>query len=111
MRVVFRTDASLEISSGHVMRCLSLARKMKKDASFDIQFVCRNFEGNLNDLISKSGLKVIELLNPYQKNVHENKLLDKVTFISSPPDISYIRFSLSASSTIILYSNTESSLK
>ena len=77
MRVVFRTDASLEISSGHVMRCLSLARKMKKDASFDIQFVCRNFEGNLNDLISKSGLKVIELLNPYQKNVHENKLFDK----------------------------------
>ena len=56
MRVVFRTDASLEISSGHVMRCLSLARKMKKDASFDIQFVCRNFEGNLKVIIKESPL-------------------------------------------------------
>ena len=77
MRIVFRTDASLAISSGHVMRCLALASVMKKEASFDIQFICRKYEGNLNDLIRKRGFKVVELLNPYQKNVPDKKLFDK----------------------------------
>ena len=75
MRIVFRTDASLEISSGHVMRCLALADKMKKDGSFNIQFICRKIEGNLTDLIRKRGLKVVELKAPCQKKrvCKENK--------------------------------------
>jgi len=74
MRVIFRTDASEEISSGHVMRCLALAVVMKKELGIDIQFICRKYEGNLNDLIRKRGFKVVELLNPFCKHVVNKKL-------------------------------------
>ena len=59
------------------MRCLALASEMKKEASFDIQFICRKYEGNLNDLIKKRGFKVVELFNPSCNNI-VNKDLSSV---------------------------------
>lgn len=54
MKVVFRSDASLQIGTGHVMRCLALADALKAKGT-DCQFICRAHEGNLIDLIrSKS---------------------------------------------------------
>ena len=50
MRIAFRTDSSTIIGSGHVMRCLALAEKLKA-AGADIHFVCREHPGNLSDLI------------------------------------------------------------
>jgi len=55
--VIFRVDASLEIGTGHVMRCLTLARalKIKKVRA---EFICRNHEGNLIDFIERDGFTV-----------------------------------------------------
>jgi UDP-2,4-diacetamido-2,4,6-trideoxy-beta-L-altropyranose hydrolase len=50
MRIVFRTDSSTIIGTGHVMRCLALADKLKTSGT-DIHFVCREHPGNLSDLI------------------------------------------------------------
>ena len=63
MRLIIRADASIEMGSGHVMRCLALAEELKKNG-FDITFITRAHEGNLNGLISDKGMKVAELSAP-----------------------------------------------
>ncbi len=60
MRVLFRTDASYSIGSGHVMRCLTLAKALKNDGA-QVEFICRNHDGNLNNHIRNKGFKVNEL--------------------------------------------------
>jgi UDP-2,4-diacetamido-2,4,6-trideoxy-beta-L-altropyranose hydrolase len=60
MRVFFRVDASLQMGTGHVMRCLTLAQMLKENGS-DVGFICRKHEGNLIDKIRLSGFNVNEL--------------------------------------------------
>jgi len=50
MKVVFRVDASLEMGTGHVMRCLTLANELKQQ-NHEIVFICRELTGNLILLI------------------------------------------------------------
>lgn len=66
MKVVFRVDASLQIGSGHVMRCLTLAEKLR-DHGAQILFVCRELEGHLGTLIQKKGFNVTFLVAPESK--------------------------------------------
>ena len=49
MQVVFRVDASIEIGSGHFMRCLALADALYPLAS--IRFVCRHILPSLENLL------------------------------------------------------------
>ena len=58
MQIVFRTDASLQIGAGHVMRCLSLADEMQKRGA-DCLFICSPLKGNLASFISQRGHKVV----------------------------------------------------
>ena len=60
MRIVFRTDASLTIGTGHVMRCLTLA-SILRDRNAVVSFVCREHEGHLCDLIEERGFAVTRL--------------------------------------------------
>jgi len=62
MAVIFRTDASIEIGSGHVMRCLALADELKF-RDMEIAFICRDLPGHLGALIEQKGYPVI-LLSP-----------------------------------------------
>lgn len=58
--VVFRADASLEIGTGHVMRCLTLADAlMAKGAK--CTFICREHKGNLIEYIRIKGHAVYSL--------------------------------------------------
>ena len=50
MKVVFRVDASLQMGTGHVMRCLTLANELKQQ-NHEIVFICRELTGNLILLI------------------------------------------------------------
>lgn len=54
MRVFFRADASLDIGTGHVMRCLALADALRAQGGHS-SFVCRAHPGNLIDLIRVRG--------------------------------------------------------
>lgn len=54
VRVVFRTDASVQIGTGHVMRCLTLADELRGHGA-DVSFVCRDLPGNLFALIRSQG--------------------------------------------------------
>ena len=60
MKVVFRVDASLKMGTGHVMRCLTLAKVLEENGA-DVKFICRKHEGNLIDKVRSSGFNVYEL--------------------------------------------------
>ena len=60
MNIVFRVDSSIEIGTGHVMRCLTLADELKKQYS-NILFICRDFDGHLKGLINEKGYSVVLL--------------------------------------------------
>lgn len=57
MRVLFRVDASVKIGTGHVMRCLTLARALKKKGA-NVEFVCAELPGNCIELIFAAGFLV-----------------------------------------------------
>lgn len=54
MQVVFRTDASLHIGTGHVMRCLTLADALHERGAKST-FICRPHAGHLLELIQQRG--------------------------------------------------------
>jgi UDP-2,4-diacetamido-2,4,6-trideoxy-beta-L-altropyranose hydrolase len=60
MRVIFRVDASLQIGTGHVMRCLTLAKVLKENGA-NVDFICRQHDGNLISKIQSNGFNVFEL--------------------------------------------------
>ncbi|MGB5855922.1 MAG: UDP-2,4-diacetamido-2,4,6-trideoxy-beta-L-altropyranose hydrolase, partial [Oceanisphaera sp.] len=62
MRVAFRADASLQIGTGHVMRCLTLADALKANGA-ECYFICREHSGNLISFIQNKGYVVYTL--PY----------------------------------------------
>ena len=60
MRVVFRTDASIQIGTGHVMRCLALADALRERGTY-CTFICRPHQGHLLELIALRGHKAVAL--------------------------------------------------
>lgn len=67
MLAVIRTDASTSIGSGHVMRCLTLAHRLKKEKNAKVVFVMRVLPGNLIGVVEKQGLEVLKLPPANQK--------------------------------------------
>ncbi|PJZ02007.1 UDP-2,4-diacetamido-2,4,6-trideoxy-beta-L-altropyranose hydrolase [Bacillus vallismortis] len=67
MNILFRADASIEIGTGHVMRCLTLAHALRKKGAHII-FVCRDLQGHLADVIREQQFDLILLPEP-KKNV------------------------------------------
>src|SRR5690606_14208140 len=51
---LFRVDASQQIGTGHVMRCLTLANALRASGGM-CHFVCRAHRGHLGALIRRSG--------------------------------------------------------
>jgi UDP-2,4-diacetamido-2,4,6-trideoxy-beta-L-altropyranose hydrolase len=56
-RVLFRVDASLQMGTGHVMRCLTLADALVHKG-VECQFLCREHPGHLVELIRSKGYAV-----------------------------------------------------
>lgn len=61
MKVYIRTDASVEIGTGHVMRCIVLAEQLRK-RKVEVTFICRPLIGNLISFIKEKGFPVKVLL-------------------------------------------------
>ena len=62
------------IGYGHVMRCLTLADALTDQGSI-AEFVCREHEGNLIDLIASRGFKVHVLSNSVEIEEHQCDLV------------------------------------
>ena len=55
MKVFFRVDSSNEIGTGHVRRCLTIAKGLKDRGVRDVGFICSRLEGNIiDDLLNHS---------------------------------------------------------
>ena len=54
MKVAFRADASIEIGTGHVMRCLTLADRLRA-RGVSTHFLCRPLDGHLGGFIAARG--------------------------------------------------------
>lgn len=63
MKIALRVDASLQIGTGHVMRCLTLADALKAQGA-DCHFISRAHPGHLLEVIDQRGYKVHRLAAP-----------------------------------------------
>lgn len=76
MKFCFRADASFQIGSGHVIRCLTIADALVK-LGHECYFICREHQGNLIEFLRQKGFEVqtlsviettpTEMLTEYQK--------------------------------------------
>ena len=80
--VVVRTDASLAIGTGHVMRCLTLASALREQGAA-VLFVCREHDGHLCDLIETRGFSVSRLPSPHLDTQGEHRSTSVVHLASS----------------------------
>jgi len=60
MNIVFRTDASIQIGTGHIMRCLTLAEALRGRGA-ECLFICRKHKGHLLEHIRQRGFDVRDL--------------------------------------------------
>ncbi len=60
MQITFRVDASLQMGTGHVMRCLTLAQALRGRGA-TCRFVCREHPGHLIQSIRGLGFEVMAL--------------------------------------------------
>lgn len=68
--VAFRVDASLKIGSGHVMRCLTLADRLKKNG-LESHFICCQHDGHLMAMISEHGHRVYPIPKGFPFDNHD----------------------------------------
>ena len=78
MKIVFRTDASSQIGTGHFMRCLTLADELKKQGA-QIRFISRNLPPHLSEMLKAKGVEYIPLITdatqePIDELTHSNWL-------------------------------------
>jgi UDP-2,4-diacetamido-2,4,6-trideoxy-beta-L-altropyranose hydrolase len=67
INVVFRADASLEIGTGHIKRCLTLATALKERGA-ECQFISREHTYNLLPMIRNQGFEVVTLPLPVERS-------------------------------------------
>lgn len=63
MKFCFRADASLQIGSGHVVRCLTIADALARHGH-EVYFICREHHGNLIEFVRQRGYAVYTLPEP-----------------------------------------------
>jgi UDP-2,4-diacetamido-2,4,6-trideoxy-beta-L-altropyranose hydrolase len=62
MKIAFRADASVQIGTGHAMRCLTLADELARQGH-QCLFICRDHPGHLGELIAGKGFELHLLAN------------------------------------------------
>jgi UDP-2,4-diacetamido-2,4,6-trideoxy-beta-L-altropyranose hydrolase len=72
MKVAIRADASLQIGTGHVMRCLTLAEVLRQQGD-EVEFICRAHKGNLLERIQQQRFKVHELCPTVEGQANGNR--------------------------------------
>lgn len=63
--ILFRTEASLAIGMGHLIRCLSLAKMLEQE--FNVHFLLTEADSKIDSLIKAEGFKCDHLNETYQQ--------------------------------------------
>lgn len=74
MKIVFRADSSLQIGTGHIMRCLTLAEELRSRGC-ECHFICRAHQGNVSEFVRARGFAVHELACELQ--LHQAAMADE----------------------------------
>lgn len=69
MNIAIRVDSSIKIGTGHVMRCLTLAKQLTKK-HHSVEFICRKAIGSVEGLIEEKGF-IVNLLPEITKDLWE----------------------------------------
>ncbi|MGZ0087104.1 UDP-2,4-diacetamido-2,4,6-trideoxy-beta-L-altropyranose hydrolase [Caldibacillus thermoamylovorans] len=87
MNILFRVDSSFAIGTGHVMRCLTLAR-MLKEAGCAVYFAMRVGVGDLCDEVESRGFPVFRLTydGPLSQEMDAQWTIDVVRGFPQPID-------------------------
>lgn len=82
MKAVFRTDASLDIGTGHVMRCLTLADVLRREGT-ECHFICREHAGHLIEAVRAQGYIAHPLpLQPAEESQHRPRTAPELAHAS-----------------------------
>lgn len=60
MNIYFRADSSINMGTGHIMRCLTLATALQEEKC-KITFICRELPDVLHTMLKQKGINVIKL--------------------------------------------------
>ena len=66
MFIVFRVDASNIIGTGHLKRCLNLAKQLKKKGN-RVEFFCQKFRGDLTYEIKEKKFSLNLIKNKFSR--------------------------------------------
>ncbi|WP_368655545.1 UDP-2,4-diacetamido-2,4,6-trideoxy-beta-L-altropyranose hydrolase [Castellaniella ginsengisoli] len=58
MKILIRVDSSVDIGSGHIMRCMTLAEQLSAQGA-EVCFICRDLQGSLVNVLIKQGYSCI----------------------------------------------------
>lgn len=87
MKVAFRADASSQIGTGHVIRCLTLATALRQ-AGAACTFFCRSQRGDLRETIASQGHEV-RMLAPLP-NAGTDVAAEAMTGTDGPPHAGWL---------------------
>ncbi len=83
MKVAIRVDSSIAIGSGHLMRCLTLAKRMRKEKNAEVHFISRDLEGNLHGKIKDAGFP----LHVLPRHSFNENLKDYNAWLTVPQEV------------------------
>jgi len=87
VRLVFRVDAAIYMGSGHVMRCLTLARSLKRRGA-EIVFISRELPGHMGETVSEAGFELRMLpATGIASAYHPANAEDAAGWLAVQPDI------------------------
>lgn len=76
MNIIIRVDASVSIGSGHVMRCLTIAKKLREKGCH-IKFWMEPLEGDLIDFVENEGFSNISKAEQADLYIVDHYQIDK----------------------------------
>lgn len=77
MKFLIRCDSSFNIGSGHLTRCINLAKKLNGD----VHFLCRNLPGNLNSRVTINQFHLHKIPSEdikVEQTIEESKLITPI---------------------------------
>lgn len=86
MRVAFRVDSSQRIGTGHLMRCLNLARALDR-LGHVVCFICRDHPGSRLKPLIDSGLSIHRLPAPDDRYEPENPHPPHLAWLGVPLEV------------------------